>query len=72
MPKNFIQQSLQFSKGADYGIQITTDRMESGGSSGAPLREGISWGKMKEKADFVDVFCDATIALPLIYASVKK
>lgn len=70
LPKNFIQQSLQFSKGADYGIQITTDRAESGGSSGAPLREGISWGKMKKQADFVDVFCDATIALPLIFASV--
>lgn len=70
-PKNFIQQSLQFSKGADYGIQITTDRAESGGSSGAPLVEGVSWGKMKAKASFVDVFCDATIALPLIYASLK-
>ena len=67
-PKNFIQQSLQFTKGASYGIQVTTDRKESGGSSGAPLAEGISWGKMKEKADFVDVFCDATIALPLIVA----
>lgn len=70
-PKNYIQQSLQFSKGADYGIQITTDRAESGGSSGAPLKEGISWGKMNPEAKFVDVFCDATIALPLIYASVK-
>jgi deoxyhypusine synthase len=70
-PKNFIQQSLQFSKGADYGIQITTDRTEPGGSSGAPLQEGISWGKMKSGARFVDVFCDATIALPLIYASMK-
>lgn len=71
LPKNFIQQSLQFSKGADYGIQITTDRMEPGGSSGAPLREGISWGKMKEGADFVDVFCDATIALPLILGGIR-
>jgi len=71
LPKNFIQQSLQFSKGADYGIQITTDRVEPGGSSGAPLREGISWGKMKKDGDFVDVFCDATIALPLIYGAVK-
>ncbi|MEK6832992.1 MAG: deoxyhypusine synthase [Nanoarchaeota archaeon] len=70
LPKNFIQQSLQFSKGADYGIQITTDRAESGGSSGAPLKEGISWGKMKAKGKFIDVFCDATIALPLIYASI--
>jgi len=71
LPKNFIQQSLQFSKGADFGIQITTDKAEFGGSSGAPLKEGISWGKMKENANFVDIFCDATIALPLIYASIK-
>ncbi len=71
LPKNFIQQSLQFSKGADYGIQITTDRTEPGGSSGAPLKEGISWGKMNKNAEFVDVFCDATIALPLIFAGIK-
>ena len=72
LPKNFIQQSLQFSKGADYGIQITTDRTEPGGSSGAPLKEGISWGKMNKDAEFVDIFCDATIALPLICAAVKE
>ena len=71
LPKNFVQQSLQFAKGADYGIQITTDSAEPGGSSGAPLKEGISWGKMNKNADFVDVFCDATIALPLIYGAVK-
>ncbi len=76
VPKNFIQQALQFSEGADYGIQITTDRAEFGGSSGAPLEEGISWGKLKTSAkkeeDFVDVFCDATISLPLLWAAVKK
>ena len=67
-PKNFIQQSLQFSSGADYGIQITTDSVASGGSSGAPLVEGKSWGKLKTDAKFVDVKCDATIALPLIFS----
>jgi deoxyhypusine synthase len=76
VPKNFIQQSLQFSKGADYGVQITTDRPEPGGSSGAALEEGISWGKMKSDAkkeeDYVDIFCDATIALPLLWASIKN
>ena len=71
LPKNFIQQSLQFSKGAEYGVQITTDSESGGGSSGAPLREGISWGKMNQKAKFVDVRCDATIALPLILGYVK-
>lgn len=71
-PKNYIQQAMQFSKGADYGIQITTDRPEPGGSSGAPLKEGISWGKLHEKAHFVDVFCDVTIALPLLWAYAKE
>ena len=72
VPKNFIQQALQFSKGADYGIQITTDREVFGGSSGAVLKEGMSWGKLKYDADFVDVISDVTIALPLIYASIKS
>ena len=67
-PKNFIQQSLQFSSGANYGIQITTDSPAGGGSSGAPLEEGKSWGKLKTNAKHVDVNCDATIALPLIFS----
>jgi len=72
VPKNFCQQAMQFSKQASYGVQITTDRPEWGGSSGAELREGISWGKMNSDAEFVDVFCDATIALPLIWAALKS
>lgn len=72
VPKNFIQQSLQFSKSAMYGVQITTDRPEAGGSSGAPLKEGISWGKLHPEAQYVDVICDATIALPLIWGAVKS
>ena len=71
VPKNFIQQAMQLTKGADYGIQVTMDRPEPGGSSGAPLREGISWGKLSENAKFVNVICDATIALPILYAYVK-
>ena len=71
-PKNFIQQSLQFSSGANYGIQITTDTPAGGGSSGAPLEEGKSWGKLKLNADYIDVNCDATIALPLIFSSIVK
>lgn len=71
VPKNYIQQAMQLTKGASYGIQITMDRPEPGGSSGAELREGISWGKLNEKGKYVDVICDATIALPMIYAAVK-
>ncbi|MEM4703271.1 MAG: deoxyhypusine synthase family protein [Candidatus Pacearchaeota archaeon] len=68
-PKNYIQQAMQFSKPALYGVQITTDEPSFGGSSGASLKEGISWGKMSEKGKFVDIRCDATIALPLTYAA---
>ena len=72
VPKNYIQQSMQFSpKSSIYGVQITMDRPEPGGSSGAQLKEGISWGKMNPKAHFVDVACDVTIALPLIYGALK-
>ena len=70
-PKNYIQQAMQFSKGAVYGIQITTDRPEFGGSSGAQLKEGISWGKMSPKGQYADVICDATIALPIIFAAIR-
>ncbi len=72
VPKNFIQQAMQFApEAASYGIQVTMDRPEPGGSSGAELKEGISWGKMNPKGDFTDVICDTTIALPLIYAAIK-
>ncbi len=72
VPKNFIQQSMQFSRQAAYAVQITTDRPEPGGSSGAPLREGISWGKLGQNAKYADLFCDATIALPIMHAALKE
>ncbi|MBI5398300.1 deoxyhypusine synthase family protein [Candidatus Woesearchaeota archaeon] len=73
VPKNYIQQAMQLApRAAEYGIQITMDRPEPGGSSGAGLAEGISWGKMNVEAKFVDLICDSTIALPLISAAVKE
>ncbi len=73
VPKNYIQQAMQFApKSADYGVQVTMDRPEPGGSSGAELKEGISWGKLNPKARFVDLICDATIAMPIIYAALRE
>ncbi|MBI2541559.1 deoxyhypusine synthase family protein [Candidatus Woesearchaeota archaeon] len=73
VPKNYIQQAMQLApKSAQYGVQVTMDRPEPGGSSGAELKEGISWGKLNPKASFVDLICDATIALPIIYAALKE
>ncbi len=73
VPKNFIMQSLQFCpNSATFAIQITMDRPEPGGLSGASLREAISWGKINEKAKYSTVISDATIALPIILWYLKK
>ena len=72
VPKNYIQQAMQFANSAYYGVQVTMDRPEPGGSSGAELKEGISWGKLNPKAKFTDLICDATIAMPIIYAALKE
>jgi deoxyhypusine synthase len=72
VPKNFIQQALQLANDASFGVQISMDQASWGGSSGAPLREGISWGKMKETAKFVDLKCDVSIALPIIHSALME
>lgn len=72
VPKNFILQSMLVTpKSFDYAIQLTMDRPETGGLSGATLDEARSWGKVGETARSVTVYSDATITLPLILAAVK-
>lgn len=69
VPKNYIFQSrLMSPKTFDYAIQITLDRVETGGLSGASLSEAVSWGKVGSLSKMVNVVSDITIALPLIYA----
>jgi len=49
-----------------YAIQITTDSPQWGGLSGCTFDEAISWGKIDEKGNFIQCYCDATIALPIV------
>jgi deoxyhypusine synthase len=73
VPKNFILQSMLVTpKSFDYAIQLTMDRPEPGGLSGATLDEARSWGKVGENARAVTVYSDATITLPVIVAAVKS
>lgn len=69
VPKHFALFANTFREGVDAAVQITMDRPEPGGLSGASLEEAISWGKVKPKGKAVTVICDATIALPLIVAA---
>ena len=73
VPKNFILQSLQFCpNSADYAIQITMDRPEPGGLSGATLEEAKSWGKVAEEAKYSTVISDASIVLPMLLWYLKN
>ena len=72
VPKNFIFQAMLLSGHSfAYALQITTDRPEYGGLSGATLEEAISWGKVSKDSRLCTVYCDVTIAFPLIVAGVR-
>ena len=49
-----------------YAVQITTDSPQWGGLSGCTFEEATSWGKESPKGHFVQCYCDATIALPIV------
>jgi len=68
-PKHFALFANTFREGVDSAIQITMDRPEHGGLSGATLEEAISWSKVKPEGKAVTVICDVTIAFPLIVAA---
>jgi len=77
-PKNFalqtepqIQEVLGLEeRGHDYFIQVTDARPDTGGLSGATPSEAVSWGKVdpEKLPDSVVVYCDSTIAAPLLTA----
>ena len=73
VPKNFIQQTQVIASihnndcgGHAYAIQYTTDAPHWGGLSGCTFEEAVSWGKESVNSTQAQVFCDATIALPLV------
>jgi deoxyhypusine synthase len=70
VPKHFLALAAQVAgKALNYAIQITMDRPEHGGVSGASVSEAVSWGKVDKSAKTANIISDATIALPLLIAS---
>jgi deoxyhypusine synthase len=79
-PKNFmlqtepqIQEVLMIPEaGQDYDINVTDARPDTGGLSGAPPSEAVSWGKIDPSRleDTVTAYLDVTAALPLMAAYV--
>jgi len=66
MPKHQVLIANTYRGGVDAAIQITLDRADGGGFSGAPLEEAISWGKIRTPTKLVTVLGDATVILPFL------
>ncbi len=77
VPKNFLQQTGPTISqilgmecpGENYVIQVTVDRPDVGGLSGATINEGKSWGKIPKAGEGnVVPYLDATVGVPIIFA----
>ncbi|HUS78670.1 MAG TPA: deoxyhypusine synthase family protein [Patescibacteria group bacterium] len=70
-PKHHTQYMNTLRDGVDAAIQISSARVEDGSLSGAPLKESITWGKLKgEKINMTStIFGEVTTIFPLIVAA---
>jgi len=59
----------QFRGGLDYAVYLTTAIELDGSLSGATPREAVSWGKIKENAQKVFIWGEATSILPLMISA---
>lgn len=66
--KHFTLNANIFKEGLDYAVFINTAQEYDGSDSGARVDEAITWGKIKANAPNVKIYCDATIAFPLLVA----
>ncbi len=69
VPKHYIFQNVLLKEGLNYAIQITMDRPEHGGVSGASMKEAVSWGKVSGEGKWIDVIGDVTLILPFLITS---
>ncbi|MGD2142009.1 MAG: deoxyhypusine synthase family protein [Candidatus Bathyarchaeota archaeon] len=67
-PKHHAQYMNTLREGLDAAVQISSARVEDGSLSGAPLKEAVSWGKLKGNK-ISTIFGDVTIVFPLIVAA---
>jgi len=74
VPRNWAQQIFPLldqikkmkTKGYKYSVRIHTATEYDGGLSGCTISESKSWGKYSSESKYVSVWCDATIALPIL------
>ncbi len=80
VPRNWAQQVFplldQLDKvetmGYNYSVRIHTATEYDGGLSGCTISESKSWGKYSLNSRYVSVWCDATIALPILISGLLQ
>jgi deoxyhypusine synthase len=70
-PKHHTQYMNTLREGLDAAVQISSARVEDGSLSGAPLKESLSWGKLKvgQMEMTSTIFGEVTTIFPLIIAA---
>ena len=70
-PKHHTQYMNTLRDGLDAAVQISSARPEDGSLSGAPLKESLSWGKLKvgQMEMTSTIFGEVTTIFPLIIAA---
>jgi deoxyhypusine synthase len=66
--KHYILNANIFKDGLDYAVYISTAMPYDASDSGGNQEEAITWAKVKPNALRVKVYCDASIAFPLLVA----
>lgn len=73
VPKHQAIMSNLFKGGAEYAVYISTGMEGDGSLSGAPPKEAVSWGKIKENTkNYTQVEAEATLVFPLLVAAAFK
>jgi deoxyhypusine synthase len=70
-PKHHTQYMHTLRDGLDSAVQISSARVEDGSLSGAPLKESITWGKLRKghlEEKTATIFGEVTSVFPLIIA----
>jgi len=73
VPKHQAIMSNLFRGGTDYAIYISTGMEGDGSLSGAPPKEAVSWGKIKEETgNYTQIEAEATLVFPILVAEAFK
>ena len=71
-PKHHTQYMHTLREGLDAAVQLSSARVEDGSLSGAPLKESITWGKLRKgqlEEKTATIFGEVTSLFPLIIAA---